>query len=51
VNYDYSAALGWNGPAMVPAGTTWRLYGDLMPWIGTDPEALRKIPLLSDGLE
>lgn len=49
-NYDYSAALGWNGPDVIPAGTRWRLYGDLLPWMGADPDALRAIPLLSDGI-
>ncbi len=50
LNFVYSAALGWNGPAVVPTGTQWRLYGDLLPWTGTDPEALRSIPMLSDGI-
>jgi hypothetical protein len=50
VNYDFSAALGWNGPAMISAGTKWQLYGDLLPWTGTDPEVLGSTPMLSDGI-
>ncbi len=50
LNTVYSAALGWNGDAMIPADTHWTLYGDFRPWKGTDPQALREIPMLSDGI-
>jgi glycosidase len=50
LNFNFNAALGWNGPSMVPGGVAWRLYGDLLPWSGTDPEVLRGIPMLSDGI-
>jgi hypothetical protein len=51
LNYLYSAALGENrATQVVPAGTTWQLYGDLRPWTGTDPTVLGGLPLLSDAL-
>ncbi len=48
-NYLYSAAVGFNRGIAIQAGTVWHLYGDLLPWHGSDPEVLRSIPLLSDA--
>ena len=49
-NYLYSASVGDNRPdwPFIPAGTVWHLYGDLVPWRGSDPTVLRSIPFLSD---
>ncbi len=47
-NYLYSANVGYNRGTNIPAGTVWHLYGDLLPWRGSDPGVLRSIPLLSD---
>jgi len=49
LNYLYSAAIGVNrGIPEVPAGTIWRLYGELRPWTGSDPSPLEWLPMLSD---
>jgi hypothetical protein len=47
-NYLYSASVGENRGTSIASGTVWHVYGDLLPWRGSDPEVLRSIPLLSD---
>ncbi len=49
LNLLLSPAIGGNRAAQyqtVLAGTQWILYGDLMPWWGTDPSILRDIAWL-----
>lgn len=48
LNYLVSPAIGKNRPsqAIVAAGTQWVMYGDLVPWKGSDPGVLRTIPWL-----
>ncbi len=42
LNYLFSPAIGVNRPTqVVPAGTSWFLCGDLVPWSGSDPTVLR----------
>ena len=53
LNFLYSPAIGANRDASVrtvPAGTSWRLYGELRPWKGADPTVLATLPFLSDPL-
>jgi len=47
LNFLLSPAIGQNRVnTTVPAGTNWVLYGDLVPWKGTNPNVLRTMPWL-----
>jgi hypothetical protein len=47
LNFLLSPAIGQNRvDKTVPAGTNWVLYGDLVPWKGTNPNVLRTMPWL-----
>lgn len=47
LNFLLSPAIGLNRSVKtVPQGTTWVMYGDMVPWVGTDPKVLYSTPLL-----
>ncbi|MDD5571880.1 MAG: T9SS type A sorting domain-containing protein, partial [Bacteroidales bacterium] len=47
LNFLFSAAIGNNRTVKtVNGGTIWSLYGDMLPWNGTNPADIYEIPLL-----
>jgi len=47
LNFLLSPAIGANRTTQtVPKGTTWVIYGDLIPWKGNDPKVLYTLPML-----
>jgi len=47
LNFLFSLAIGVNrATKVVPAGTQWTLYGDLVAWRGNDPAVVRSLPWL-----
>ena len=51
LNFLFSPAIDTNSKIkVVPKGTQWILYGDLIPWKGSDPKTLFKKPMVSDSI-